>query len=339
MDRLRTVSETVTSFHALADQSSSLSAPLLLNDTPEINESGIPAYLTSIISSSLRWITDEECKAQIWESASARLSERAGRTAMAEMSRRFRIPLDLGKDSENVEAETEFEIVLKEPSLTADKLGHKTWLASYLLARRLSEVLKSYGGFTSNSFQEGMEAPMLLELGSGTGLLGIAAAAVCPGVKVLLTDLPDIVGNLKENVEANAGLFRNRTVPSVKVLDWSMVPDRTNADNRDRRAEYDIIVAADSLYSQEHPRWLVNTIASNLKECEDALVIVELPLRDSYIPEVEDFRQRMLDVGLRMMAHGTEEGYEDWASALGERVTVQCWWAVWKWKALRTPSN
>ena len=50
-------------------------------DSPvAIDEDGIPQYLTSIIASQLRWIEDEHVREQVWEMASARLSERSGRT-------------------------------------------------------------------------------------------------------------------------------------------------------------------------------------------------------------------------------------------------------------------
>ena len=42
----------------------------------------------------------------------------------------------------------------------------------------------------------------VLELGSGTGLLGLAAACIWK-TKVILTDLPIIMDNLTHNVEAN----------------------------------------------------------------------------------------------------------------------------------------
>ncbi len=45
-----------------------------------VDEDGVPNYLTGIISSSLSWIEDEDTRDRIYESASARLAERAGRT-------------------------------------------------------------------------------------------------------------------------------------------------------------------------------------------------------------------------------------------------------------------
>lgn len=50
-------------------------------DSPvAIDEDGIPRYLTSIIASPLRWIEDDPVRERVWEMASARLSERSGRT-------------------------------------------------------------------------------------------------------------------------------------------------------------------------------------------------------------------------------------------------------------------
>ena len=46
----------------------------------QINEDGVPKYLTGIISSSLLWIGDESVREEIWEVTSARLAERSGRS-------------------------------------------------------------------------------------------------------------------------------------------------------------------------------------------------------------------------------------------------------------------
>ena len=41
---------------------------------------GLPRYLTRIVSNQLGWIENESAREEIWELASARLSERSGRT-------------------------------------------------------------------------------------------------------------------------------------------------------------------------------------------------------------------------------------------------------------------
>lgn len=44
-----------------------------------VSEEGIPKYLTGVVASKLSWV-DEDRREEIWERASKRLSERAGRT-------------------------------------------------------------------------------------------------------------------------------------------------------------------------------------------------------------------------------------------------------------------
>lgn len=44
-----------------------------------VSEEGIPKYLTGVVASKLSWV-DEDQREEIWETASRRLSERAGRT-------------------------------------------------------------------------------------------------------------------------------------------------------------------------------------------------------------------------------------------------------------------
>ncbi|KAL8934926.1 MAG: hypothetical protein Q9211_004975 [Gyalolechia sp. 1 TL-2023] len=280
--------------------------PAIWHDAVEVNnrmvdEEGVPKYLTSIVGSPLAWIADDNIKDQIWQAASARLCERSGR-------------------SEAV------SITLHEPSLTADNLGHKTWLASFLLAKRLASMrpylppltqkasVSSISDISSSSIHA-------IELGAGTGLVGLALAALVD-IDVHLTDLPAIVPNLRANVESNA---RGNT--SVGELDWSDLKDEGE------QLKYDLVLAADPLYSPQHPAWLVATIKYVLKKDKMARAVIELPLREAYMPEVEDFKNRMEVVGLSIEVEGLESGFEDWESAheRNARTEVQCWWAVWRW--------
>ena len=234
------------------------------------------------------------------------------------------------------------QISLREPSLTADNLGHKTWLASYLLACRLPSLkpllppfangpAQPYGSSTSG-FHTQADPVRVLELGSGTGLLGIAAASLFPAWQVRLTDLEAIVPNLYANVDANIALFSYNNLPQVDELDWSLTP----APPAQQQPEgYSIILASDPLYSPSHPQWLFNTIHSHLLPHETSRVAVELPLRKAYVPEVEEFRKRMGDGGFSLLKSGEETGTEDWGDdgRQGSR-EVECWWGVWGWSSL-----
>ncbi|KAJ9646463.1 hypothetical protein H2199_002512 [Coniosporium tulheliwenetii] len=265
-----------------------------------VDEAGLTRYLTNIIGSDLRWIDDDTTKEEIWEQASLRLSERSGRNAMPAMSRAFRIP----------SAKGEIKVTIHEPALTADNLGLKTWASSYMLAKRLHRIPVSSTITT--------DCPVL-ELGSGTGLVGIAAAAVW-GASVMLTDLPEIVPNLARNIDANQkAIEATGGSASAAVLDWStpdeispLTPASSPFDANCSASRFPIILAADSLYSSEHPQLLVQTIKRWLRESADARVIVELPLREAYSPEIDDFKERMQGIGLRILDEGEEVGYDDW---------------------------
>jgi predicted nicotinamide N-methyase len=289
-----------------------------------VNPEGVTRYLTSIVSSGLQWIHDDEAKEDIWNNASARLSERSGRTAMGAMSRKFRIPSSTGS----------FELDIHEPALTGDNLGLKTWAASYLLAKRLHT-------FALPSPIIGRRL-QVLELGSGTGLVGLAMAGL--GADVVLTDLPSIHANLARNTESNASIIaQNGGSARTGVLDWTkpticeLMPDAGDCSKSENcMSKFPLILAADSLYSSEHPHMLVDTIEAWLSENETARVLVEFPYRDAYLPEIEAFRDRMLKLGLYIHEEGEEQGYDDWGTSSTNQdqddVLVTCWWSMWGWR-------
>lgn len=288
----------------------------------QINPEGVTRYLTSIVGSGLGWIDDDEKKEEIWNQASLRLSERSGRTAMSAMTRRFRIPS--GTDS--------FELIIHEPALTGDDLGLKTWAASYLLAKRLHTLDIA-----------SMRDTHVLELGSGTGLVGLAMAGL--GAQVVLTDLPSIYSNLSRNANDNAEIIaQNGGSTRTGILDWTtpssllIPPDNVATESEEGESietKFPLILAADSLYSSEHPQWLVNTIETWLSNDSNAKVIVEFPLRDAYLPEVQDFQDRMWSIGLQILEEGEEQGYDDWGSTSrgadgdDDRALVTCWYSYW----------
>ncbi|GFG10002.1 uncharacterized protein YBR271W [Aspergillus udagawae] len=287
-----------------------------------VEPSGVTRYLTSIISSPLSWLDTDELREAIWDTAAARLSERAGRTAMPAMSRVFTIPTS---------SDEELTLTLHEPSLTADNLGMKTWVSSYLLSRRLHNILDVTPPLvpSSSTTPKSDRTLRALELGAGTGLVGLSFAALRgSSATIHLTDLPDIVPNLAHNVSLNVELLtRADAVVTTGVLDWSVAPSPLST----REEQYDLILAADPLYSPKHPKWLVETVGHWLSPGLDARVVVEMPLRDAYLPQVQEFRQRMQQLGLAVVEEGEEVGYDDWEGADGGALEVRCWWSVWGW--------
>lgn len=317
----------------------------------KIRSEGVPAYLTKIIASPLAWIADDAEKEQVWEAASRRLSERSGRTGMGAISRTFRIPLHNppitperghvanetthtgdGSATAADDEEDVLNLVIHEPALTADNLGLKTWASSYLLAKRLvtlRPLLPSLAG-----------GGPVLELGAGTGLVGMTAAAVLQA-DVYLTDLPAIVPNLARNVLANSTALRTHGGGEVHtaVLDWSDPAAFSPSDDDwgvdcwpAQHGAFPLILAADPIYSPEHPRLLVQAVDQHLKRCPEARVVVELPVREAYGAERRDLRERMEGLGLRVLDEGEEVGFDDWGIGGEEEeglAEVRCWWSVW----------
>ena len=234
---------------------------------------------------------------------------------MPSMHRSFTIPTSSADNST-------VNISLYEPSLTGDNLGHKTWAAAYLLSKRLCR-LKDYIPCLARPQQE-HSLPRVLELGAGTGLVGLSFAATFRSV-VHLTDLDEIVPNLATNIEANkTSLIDAGSMATAYVLNWATLPERVGKDQG-----YDVIIAADPLYSPEHPQLLVDAIVSQLSPSEDARVIVELPLREAYLGEVRCLWDGMKEKGFELCDEGEEVGYDDWDEGTSE---VRCWWGVWRWQ-------
>ena len=253
---------------------------------------------------------------------------------MPSVVRTFKIPVEGNPDSRSVDSTQSIDIVLREPSLTADNLGHKTWAASYLLARRLSHFQFPTTGRTVDKellgkpLKDNQSKLRILELGAGTGLVGLAAAAIW-SAKVDLTDLPEICGNLAHNCQENMQMIHSHGGDAtVRALDWRKLPA---AEDLSRDDKYDIVMASDPLYSPLHPELVATAIARYLRPEVHARVVVELPLREAYQPEISNFRRIMEAKGFCLEAQGEEVGFDDWEDG---NLEVRCWWGVWRWVSI-----
>ncbi|KAK0781601.1 Protein-lysine N-methyltransferase rrg1 [Friedmanniomyces endolithicus] len=303
--------------------------------TRKVKSEGVPHYLTKIIASSLAWIEDDVEKEAIWEAASQRLSERSGRMAMGDISRTFTIPFqppDLSAQEPAKSDEDEvLEIILHEPAMTSDSMGLKTWASSYLLAKRLTHLRDALPRLPPDA--------QILELGAGTGLVGLAAAVLFKRT-VVLTDLQEIVPNLERNVRDNAALLvRYDARAETAVLDWSdpgafLLPSRSGEQQQCLSRTFRLILATDCVYSPAHPALLEQAIGYHLCRSNDARVVVEMPVRKADAAERAEFRKRMLGLGLILLSEGEEVGYDDWGASGGRDdgeglAEVVCWWSVW----------
>ena len=144
---------------------------------------------------------------------------------------------------------------------------------------------------------------------------------------MVLTDLPEVVSNLKHNLVLNKDLIGScgGTV-AARALDWSDDHDVPKFES-DR---FQLIVAADPIYSSDHPPILVETISRWLNKSTESRVVVALPLRGGYDAERTDLRKRLEQAQLKMLADGKQTGYDDWYTQEGTQAEVECWWSVWQ---------
>ncbi|KAK6922711.1 Lysine methyltransferase [Dillenia turbinata] len=97
----------------------------------------------------------------------------------------------------------------------------------------------------------------ILELGAGTGFVGIAAGAIL-SADVTLTDLPHVLENLRFNAALNSDLvekFGGKV--EVAALRWGEVEDMEAIR---RRGEYDVIVGSDVVYHKHLYEPLMETL-------------------------------------------------------------------------------
>jgi predicted nicotinamide N-methyase len=222
-------------------------------------------------------------------------------------------------------------IALSAPALQAEGLHLQTWGSSFLLANQLHRFpadLTDSGPFS------------LLELGSGTGLVGISAAVVW-GVNALLTDFPSIVAGTAANIKLNHSTLEAHGGSAIcGSLDWKH-PGKVEIYQPSHGEEAivptektrpRIILTADTLYTQEQPAILAHTILTWLQRDSRARVMVCYPLRVAALEAIRKFWEHMEHGGLEAIDESQERIEDDqWDD---EKLHE---WSVWRWKTM--PQN
>lgn len=283
------------------------------SETPEENGvfsaapgSGGFKWLTTLVGSPLEWIADEDEKDLILNQASTRLAERCGRTAAPRMTRKISVEnlQDAVFERRRIPPDEQAPIALEEPALTEDSLGLKTWGSALILAERFvrdSDIL----------------VDPVLELGAGTGLCGIVASRL--GYDVTVTDLPEIVPNLRHNVNFNK-------LPSddvqAEVLDWA---DPQRSLLYDRAGTYKTLVVADPVYQMDHTDLVSSIVNLFLARTNDARLCLQLPERAKFEDVREALKSKLEAGGLKVVRQDKQEGYDDFGRQSYD-------WTLWMWK-------
>ncbi|KAK4193448.1 putative methyltransferase-domain-containing protein [Podospora australis] len=279
-------------------------------------------FLSSIIKSSLSWLETDEEREEIWEETSRRMTERCGRTAMGEIVRRWPFSFENGTDT--------FSLTIREPPLTGDSLGLKTWGSSYVLAQLLHEFAFASQAPLAHLATKN-EQREVLELGSGTGLLGLTAACIWR-TKVYLTDLPEIMGNLEHNASLNRALVEERggKVETAPLM-WGGSEEDVDPKFRSGK-RYELIIVADPLYDDDHPALLAGAIDEQLARNADARVLVMVPQRDEITKGLLRTLRSQLGQQANPLACHQENivaGEDDWGDGNEDDTQrVGFWWGI-----------
>ncbi|EEB06052.1 methyltransferase Rrg1 [Schizosaccharomyces japonicus yFS275] len=265
-------------------------------------------WMIRLMAANLEWLDDMDEREDVMMEMSARIAERSGRMSAPTKTRNFTLP-------------TEETIVIREPRLTYESLGFKTWGSAPLLTRNL--------------YRWGPADPSIsvLELGAGTGLMGIGAATML-GWQVVCTDLPVIVDNLRYNVEQNAKHIAKRGGSvSAQVLDWTNPPP---TDGEDAPAwavrKYNRVMVSDCLYETQFAELCIALILRFLRP--DGVLLTEYPLRETTLEEIATFEGKLFALGFERVT-GEEIGEEDF----GSHYPVTCRWSRWFWSNERNETS
>lgn len=222
------------------------------------------------------------------------------------------------------------------PGLSAENLGLATWGSSYILANQLhrwKEDAEKANQLKKNENPDNSIA--VLELGAGTSLVGISAAAVWR-LPVIVTDLAPLMSGLAQNVGVNKDLLEQRGGSArCGTLDWSQ-PTQLHIHDDNAAHAYtidttktraNVILAADTIYGDEHPALLTQTVKTCLAPGPDARVILCYGLRVAYIDFIRELWEGLEGLGLECVEEGREDARpEEWDDVAPFE------WCVWRWK-------
>lgn len=156
--------------------------------------------------------------------------------------------LQLQRDAREMILHDRTKLLFQEWRDGAKRIGVSTtiWESGIVLAKLLDRGVA--GELPDSSPLHGV-LPLLgrrvVELGSGTGVVGLAAAAL--GATVALTDMPDVLPLIEVNVKLNEVAIEGASgAARVEALRWEH-PD----DLSDSTADCDIVLAADLIYQRD----------------------------------------------------------------------------------------
>ncbi|XP_076155556.1 protein N-lysine methyltransferase METTL21D-like [Alosa pseudoharengus] len=169
--------------------------------------------------------------------------------------------------------------VLKVNQCLKGDVGHVVWDAAIVLGK----YLETESFLNSSSGVSFWTSKNVLELGAGTGIVGLVAATL--GAHVILTDLDDLQQLLQKNITENQALITGSA--TAKVLRWG-------ENTTDVLPPPDVILMADCIYYEQSVEPLVETLKA-LAEEKTCIICCYEQRTEGVNPEIERrFFERLL---------------------------------------------
>ncbi|KAF9265973.1 hypothetical protein L218DRAFT_923504 [Marasmius fiardii PR-910] len=275
------------------------------------------------------------------------------------------IPTRVYQVVRNEEENSSISLALAVPTIHAENLYLQTWGSSFVLANLLHKLEDLPFSTTRSATMTGdpettSKTPIdFLELGAGTGLVGLSAASIFRSsnlcwngngkIVTVLTDLPTIVPGLAQNLELNKDVIGGTVFcgsldwnsPNQLVLHSGVSDGPGNAltitttltpENEPDKAL--VILAADTMYTDDHPQLLSQTIFTWLRKVPEARAVICYPMRIAYLDAMREFWEVMETGGLVCVKEGREELGEGMVGKEREEWDDEKLheWSIWQWK-------
>ncbi|KFY42102.1 hypothetical protein V494_02594 [Pseudogymnoascus sp. VKM F-4513 (FW-928)] len=155
---------------------------------------------------------------------------------------------------------------------TGESIARHIWDAGVILSAIIDEI-----SLPSNKPPAGLRiladlikhvpSPIVLELGTGCGIVGITFALSVPASRVIATDLEEAAEITSDNLEQAANA-------SYLNLDWSEpLPPRVASES------FDLVLVADCTYNPDVVPYLVSTLANLINKSPAVLICLAMKVR------------------------------------------------------------
>ncbi|RUS27328.1 putative methyltransferase-domain-containing protein [Jimgerdemannia flammicorona] len=244
---------------------------------------------------------------EVMERAANLMAHMSGRSGSGAMTRTWYFPAPPG-DINN----SNIAVRIHEPGVVGDDIGFKTWGAAPMLAKKIAQT----------NLIPNLHTHDLLELGTGTGLVGLLCAKLGARSVTLSDYHPNVLATVSRNVQENAF---SAPLVTVSKLDWRDI----NSPSSLPGGTYDVLVGSDLLYEIEHGRLLPRVVERFLargarRDTGAGAFHFMAPLRRTHWEEVRVFEEEMTRHGFVSVCTEESEREEEEGGVMAYR--------YWEWR-------